>query len=186
MDTQELEEILEGGAETQRIEFKAMCNWDVTSLAKDILALSNIRDGGYIIIGVKDATFERQGVNASQKETYQVDIMKDQITAYADPHVMFSVVFPKDKDGKEYVVIKVSEFEDVPVICRKNSADTRSGTLYYRNKNRRVESAPISNSYDMRDIITQAAIKMMRRIDDYDLKVESSVGDKLNEELEGL
>jgi len=31
------------GAETEKIEFKGACDWDVNSLAKDILALSNVR-----------------------------------------------------------------------------------------------------------------------------------------------
>jgi predicted HTH transcriptional regulator len=61
MNTQELEQILEGGTETQRIEFKGACDWSVRLLAKDILALSNVRDGGYIVVGVEDETFNRQG-----------------------------------------------------------------------------------------------------------------------------
>ena len=45
MNTQELEAILEGGTETQKIEFKGACDWNVRSLAKDILALSNVQEG---------------------------------------------------------------------------------------------------------------------------------------------
>jgi hypothetical protein len=43
--------LLEAQAESQTLEFKAACNWDISRMAKDILALSNVQDGGVIIIG---------------------------------------------------------------------------------------------------------------------------------------
>ncbi len=186
MTTQELEEKLEGATETQTVEFKNSCDWDVKTFAKDILALSNVQDGGHIIIGVEDGSFNRKGITATQKETYKIDVMKDQMTAFADPHVNFTIDFPKDRDEKEYAVIRVFQFEEVPVICRKDSNDTKAGTLYYRNKNRRAESAPVSNSYDMRDIIQLATIRMMQRKVELGFTVSSSVKKKLDDELNGL
>lgn len=186
MTTQELEEKLEGATETQTVEFKDACNWNVGTFAKDILALSNVQDGGYLIIGVEDESFIRKGISDTQKETYKIDIMKDQMTSYADPHVNFIVQFPKDREQKEYAVIHVFQFEEVPVICRKDSVDTKSGTLYYRNKNRRAESAPVSNSYDMGDIIQLATIRKMKRKVALGFTVTASVEKKLDDELNGL
>lgn len=186
MTTQELEEKLEGATETQTVEFKNSCDWSIRTFAKDILALSNVQDGGYIIIGVEDESFNRQGITNAQKETYKIDAMKDQMTAFADPHVNFILDFPKDRDGKEYAFIRVFQFEEVPVICRKDSADTKAGMLYYRNKNRRAESAPISNSYDMRDIVQLATIRMMQRKVELGFTVAASVKKKLDDELNGL
>jgi predicted HTH transcriptional regulator len=186
MTTQELEEKLEGAAETQTIEFKGACDWNVISFAKDILALANVQDGGYIIIGVEDGTFKRQGISNHQKMTYNIDIMRDQMTSFADPHVNFTVEFPPDRNDIEYAVIRVFQFEEIPVICRKNSGDTKAGLIYYRNKNRRVESAPVSNSYDMRDIIELATVRMMQRKTELGFRVEQSVKKKLDEELKGL
>ena len=163
MNTDELEARLEGQAETQSLEFKAASPWDVTKLAKDIIALANVQDGGLIIIGVEDGTFVRQGVPPEQSSTFRLEVMKDQMAAYADPHINFSVEFPQDRDGRLYVVIRVLPFEEIPVICKRDSQETQAGTIYYRNRNRRVESARVSNSYDMRDIIEVATVRMMER-----------------------
>jgi len=64
----------------------------------------------------------------------------------------------------EYAVIRVYEFEELPVICKKDSNDTKTQIIYYRNKNRRIESAAISNSNDLRDLILLATRKMLMMI----------------------
>ncbi len=189
MKTEELEEKLEGGAETPNIDFKSACSWNDLTFAKDILAMSNIQDGGYIIIGVKELqnnSFEREGVNEIQKNSYKIDDMRDSMTKYADPHVNFNVYFPNDKTGKQYIVIRVNEFSELPVICRKDSTDTKAGVIYYRNKNRRIESAPVSNSYDMRDIIKLATVKMLQKETKFGFVVKPTAKKKLNDELKGL
>jgi predicted HTH transcriptional regulator len=163
MTTEELEIHIQGETESPTLDFKAATLWDVARLAKDILAFSNVQDGGTIIIGIEDGTFIRQGITEAQRNSYKIDIMRDQMTSFADPHVNFSVDFPVDKDGKQYACIRIEPFEEIPVICRKDSADTRAGVIYYRNRNRRVESASVSNSYDMREIIEVATVRMMQK-----------------------
>jgi predicted HTH transcriptional regulator len=185
MDTDELESILEGQAETPSVEFKGACSWDVGRLAKDILALSNVQDGGVIIIGVEDDTFKRQGVDAAQMQSFKIEVMRDQMAAFADPHVNFTVEF-SDIGGKAYVLIRVRTFEEIPVICRKDSKDTQAGRIYYRNKNRRVESAPVSNSYDMRDIVEVATVRMMQRKQRFGYIVTPASKQQFDEELGGL
>ena len=189
MTTEVLESLLEGGAETPSIDYKQSCPWDITCFVKDILAMSNVQDGGIIIIGVKEDNeggFLREGVSDENKDTYVIDIMKDQVSGFADPYVGFEVDFPVDSDYKNYVVIRVFPFEELPVICKKEGADVHAGRIYYRNRNRRVESAPVSNSYDMRSIIQLAAVKMMRGFLDLGLSADATDMQRFEEELQGL
>ena len=188
MTQEELEELLEGGAETQRLDYKGACPWDVVAFAKDILALSNIQYGGHIIIGVEETKdgFIRRGVPPEIITTYKIDVMRDHMAAFADPHTNFTVEFIKDKQNMTYVINKVFQVEGKPVICKKGSKDTNACVIYYRNKNRRIESAPISNSYDLRDLIMLATVRMMQKNSELGFVVEPSVKKHLDEELAGL
>ncbi len=95
MTTQELEELLQVATESPNLEFKGACIWSDNTFVKDILAMSNIRDGGYIVVGVEDGSFVRQGVTTEQIETYKIDTMKDGIRWSADPYVDLRVDVPK-------------------------------------------------------------------------------------------
>jgi predicted HTH transcriptional regulator len=191
MKTDQLEEILETGAETQSVEFKDSCVWDL-SIVKDILAMANVRQGGVIIIGLEEikepegTRYSRKGVSPECRKTYEVDRMKDQVSNFADPFVAFTVDFPRDRDGKEYVTIEVSSFEEIPVVCKKDGKDLYNGKLYYRNRNRRVESAPVSNATDMREIIMLAASRMMKRLGEFGFITLDTDRKKFDDELEGL
>jgi predicted HTH transcriptional regulator len=54
MTTEQLEILLEAGAETQSLDYKASCPWDKNSFVKDFLAMANVRYGGHIVIGVDE------------------------------------------------------------------------------------------------------------------------------------
>jgi predicted HTH transcriptional regulator len=159
-----LELMLDGGQETDSIEFKAETLWNKNLFVKDILALANTLDGGSIIVGVEDGTFARKGVNSETIKSYDIDKMRDQIAPFADPRVVFSSNTLDDKMGFTYIVIEVAPFEDAPVICAKDGADVHKGTIYYRSRSRRPESARVSSSSDMRDIIETAIARRSRQL----------------------
>jgi predicted HTH transcriptional regulator len=184
--TEEIESILDGAEETQNLEFKGPMDWDVKNLAKDILAIANVEDGGIIIIGVENDTFKRIGLIKSQVDTYKIDTMKDQLGEYADPHVRISVKSIKDKNDIEFIIINISPFNDLPVICKRDGKDVQKGTLYYRSNSQKPQSARVSNSNDLRDIIERAAVNLMHRFESRGLTVESTFVEELKDELGGL
>lgn len=164
MTPERLESLLDGGQETAEVEFKGAMSWDRNSLVKDILALSNTVDGGLIIVGVQDGTFLREGVTPAQAGTFSIDVMRDQVAPFADPRVEFGVELIRDKDGLLYVVINVATFDETPVICARDGTDVHKGTIYYRSRARRAESARVSSSTDMRDIIEAAVARRSRKL----------------------
>ena len=188
MTTEEFEHLIEGATESQRLDFKGSCNWDVTKFAKDILALSNLRDGGYIVIGITQSENRiiREGIKGEHKKTFNLDIMKDQMSEFADPIVDFDLKFVSDKETYEFAVIIVREFRELPVICKKDSNETSRGSIYYRSSHRRPESASISNSYDMRQVLELAALKMMRRWSHLALLAPRQDENNFDEELKGI
>lgn len=162
----EFEKLIEGQKEHPGLDFKASCPWDKKKLTKDILAMSNLPDGGYIVIGIEEdgSNFLRKGVTADDCKTYVLDTMRDQVSKFADPMVDFDVQFPEDSDGLTYIVIKVFSFRETPTLCKRDlDKELTASTIYYRNSNRRMESAAISNINDLRDLIELAAVRLMQR-----------------------
>lgn len=172
MTTEELEELLQGAQESDGLEFKGGMDWGV-GLIKDILAMSNVQDGGRIVVGIEDETLVRQGVSQEQLDSFIPDIMMDKVGAFADPHVSFSVDKVPDMAGLHFVVITVAPFDRMPVICAKDGGvknELQGGTIYYRSKTGRPKSARVSNANDMRDITERAAIQTMRHFQNLGLE----------------
>lgn len=164
MKLAEFETLVEGSEESQSLDFKSACTWNVKTFAKDILAFSNVQDGGYIVIGFDDKTFNRVGLTDDQTKSFDLETMQDQMSNYADPFVTFTVYNDiVDAKGLKFVVIRVFEFPEIPVMCRNDSTDINQGKVYYRSRRRRSESEPVSNSFDMRDILDRAALKLMAK-----------------------
>ncbi len=165
-----------------------------------IKLLVYFEDGGNIVIGVdelENGQFDPKGVTPEHKESYKPDIMKDQMAKFADPYVDFEVCFG-EYEKKIYVVIKVHPFKDIPVICKQEIHDSKKnqllqrGTLYHRNNDKRVQSAPISNAHDLRSIIERAAFLKMAKfnhvIDSTSQKImpKIKVSEILDQELKDL
>lgn len=169
MTEDELRELLEAGEETPRREYKQSRPFTdpvfQATLIRSILAMSNTRDGGHIIIGVEEQgnSYVPTGMRQEDLNTYDRDTIKDTVGEYADPYVDFSVDTGLYQD-KRFLVITVREFDEIPVICKKDGRDLTRGTIYTRTRTRRPESARVSTQADMREIIELAVDKGVRKL----------------------
>ena len=169
MDEREFREILAFGHEQHGIEFKrgGSRKNDKRLLAKVIraaISMANRRDGGRVIIGVEEGdnnSLILNGVSQDDLPSWNHDDLADSIAEYADPSVNFEVESFK-LEGKDFVILEVDEFDDFPVICKKNFDNVlRSGACYIRSR-RKPETVDIPTFVDMRDLLELAINKGVR------------------------
>lgn len=181
MDAAELEQIFLIGKESRSIEFKESVPWNdklfKVKITKTILAMSNIRDGGNIIFGVKegdDCEYTPVGMNEDDFNTYNIDEVSSFVSSYADPYVKLDL-FKLEYDSKRFVVLKIFEFEEIPVICKKDYSSAnfnlRKGALYVRPF-RTVESVEVPSQNEMREILDLATEKNLKKF----FQISKSVG----------
>jgi len=168
MTDQEFAEILALAYERRGIEFKGAGPLNDKSLrakvVRAVLGMANRRDGGFVVVGVEDTggKLDPVGLDATDISTWKYDDVADAIAAYADPSISFDLE-TRSHEGKQFVVLHVYEFDDVPVLCKKDFADTlRKGACYVRSR-RKPETSEIPTQEDMRDLLDLATEKRLRR-----------------------
>lgn len=168
-DTTDLQFYVQHRREERYLEYKCSMIWtgnDTTKvkIAKAMMATSNLRDGGVVVVGMKEirrGEWEPNGMTDQQVTSFNHDDIAQWVNDYATPSLQFRVQ-PFELDANKFVIIEVSGFANTPTICRKQKIaggeDLRAGAIYYRS-NRKYESAPVSSEEDMRELIELAANK---------------------------
>src|SRR5262249_40676605 len=148
--------------EKQRIEYKGPGkgteNGFIARIARAVLAMSNRRDGGLVIIGVEEVNrrLNAVGLDAATMATWQGrGNIQAAINAYCDPSASFDIEF--EPSARRCVIIRVREFVDLPLLCKKGWTDQgtggkevlRQGACYVRSR-RNVGSSEIGTQEDMR------------------------------------
>ncbi|MCK4874177.1 MAG: ATP-binding protein [Phycisphaerales bacterium] len=185
---------LDSCVERPYVEFKESQPWEKLKqrIAKIAMSMANLRDGGMIIIGVSEQSEDSwtlEGVHEEHLPTYDQDDTDAFVNAHADPPLSLTVLKHKH-DEHEYVVILVREFDDLPVVCKKNSGEIlKAGAFYVRPRNMAC-SRPVESASEMRDLLDLAAehrtrklLETMRRVGASSTLEEVSPFD---DELEGL
>lgn len=164
--------------ESRHVEIKRSFNWCCKGESKDdslrikvartIMAMSNLRDGGVVIIGLDEDkpnnTFVLKGVAAEHVSSFTQDNVMSFVNEYADPAVDVRV-HHLDHEPHRLVVILVSEFLDIPVVCRKDRSgdpSLRRGAIYSRAL-RKHETVEIPSETEMRELLNLATTKELRR-----------------------
>jgi len=178
--SEEYRTIVYAGKEDRNREYKQSFPWErkrhgetMAKIARTILAMSNLRDGGHIVVGVEDGTpCLPKGVQAKHLSTFSHDKVADFVRSYADPHVNFSLDIVT-LDEMNFVVVAVSGFDEFPVICKSSYENILAeGAVYIRPRSGRPRSARITSYAEMRELLDLATEKGVRRF----LEMEARVG----------
>lgn len=134
-----------------------------TKVIRAILAMANRRNGGVVVVGVAEENHQLiwSGVTEENAATWVSDHLADAVAPFADPSVQVELSRVVWQDHT-YVVIEVSEFDAVPVVCKKDSNGLRQGAIYVRPR-RKPESVEIPTAADARDLLELASEKLTRQ-----------------------
>ncbi len=187
---------LDGCHEFQDIDFKESASWEKLKwkIIKTALAMGNLRDGGIIIVGVseRDDIWELTGISQEHLETFDIDNITSQVNAYVSPHVDLTLVTVDYSQSKKFLAIKVSEFSDTPLVCKKNGPngeELKEGNIYIRSFGK-PETTKVTNAQQMHNLLELAAEKRARRILEVSQRIglvpSSSSTELFNQELKGL
>lgn len=162
--------LVDARSETRNLDYKGPMSFgpgraEKAEILKDILAMSNTRDGGSILVGISEAdngTFTVEGISSQQAKSFDItkigDFARD--ISSAQPNLTSS---PIEIDGKLLLLISVREFEEVPLVCIKtmHSVDgkivLRAGGIYIRTVS--AKSVEIGSAEDMQLLIDTAIQK---------------------------
>lgn len=169
MGQQALIDLVLHGSEERNLEYKRSLSWNdaitKAKVVKSALAMANIPDGGAIVFGVEEIrprVFEPKGMDPTDAGAFNQDDVQEYVNEYADPYVDLKVT-PVQHDGKDFIVIQISEFEEIPVLCRKDGQEgLRRGGIYTRPR-RKFESILVPSQNEMREILDLAVDKHIRK-----------------------
>src|SRR3990172_7004250 len=134
MTDQEFAEILAFGYERRGTEFKgpgplSAKPW-FAKVVRAVLGMANQRDGGLVVIGVDEeitGVIKPVGLSEADLATWKYDDVAAAVATYADPFISFDLEV-REYEGKRFVLLHVREFDEIPVLCRKEYPDIlRSG-----------------------------------------------------------
>lgn len=131
--------------EERRREFKRSSPWEDLKwhIARTAMGMANKLDGGVIVIGVSELEnggYEHTGVSEEHAVTYDDDIVQRFINTYAAPYVKCQV-HRIEHDSKNYIVIDVNQFSEMPVVCKKSGGRDKDAAL--------IQGAVYCRSYEM-------------------------------------
>jgi predicted HTH transcriptional regulator len=168
----QLSEAFSFGREQQGIEFKGPGPRSdrhlLMKVVRAMLGMANRRDGGHVVIGVENngTGINPVGLSTEDLASWTYDSVADVLASYAEPPIDFDLR-PVTSGRTTFVVIDVREFNEVPIVCRRDFGDSkhtilREGAMYTRPR-RKPETVEVSTYPDMRDLIDLATEKGVRR-----------------------
>jgi len=167
----QIAQLLESGYELRNIEYKPPFNWTDKKATwvrertiRALLAMTNTRSGGQVIIGVEvknDKSVNLKGVSDAELKSFEdYDGIKGGVDGFSFTNTDFDISWGKH-ENKRYVVFTVHEFSEIPVICRKNGDSKGILTtfdIYSRSKKAPYGSIKATDA-ELREMIHMAVDK---------------------------
>lgn len=165
--------ILEFPIESRTVEFKPSFSWPskidelqnndkAQEVIKSILAMSNLRDGGKIILGVeKDNSNQKyvlKGMRNEDLSTYDQDLIFEHVRNFGEPEPKFKVL-NIDYDNKNFIVFAVQSFMFAPIICHKHRSLRQLENAVFYIRTYKPETKKITKLWEMREIVDLAIEK---------------------------
>jgi predicted HTH transcriptional regulator len=169
----EIHELLRSRKESRTLEFKASMSLDARAtqvkVIRAALAMANLRDGGYLVFGgdeiVGEPLVNLVGMSPEDYASFTQDTVSQLVNSHATPHIDLSVEHVT-LDDKQFVVIVVRPFVDLPVIAARDFIEgterVRIGRLYCRSR-RTPETTLVESIDDLREILDLAVDKGVER-----------------------
>ena len=117
----EISDLVRQKAETAHLDYKAGFEWKRDNrdhqleLLRDMMGMANTQDGGTIVLGVEDGTYNPIGLSPEILASLDQTDIGQMLYRYSEPKLDFTL--QKDRvDRQDFVAIRVSEFDDVPIL----------------------------------------------------------------------
>ena len=183
----ELEKLLAVGSESRSFEVKGPAALTdrpfVARVARAVMALGNLQDGGVLCIGVNDANLAamQPGLDSAQFAAWSdYDNVSDALARYSDPPVSFVLRPYVMSNGACLVVLDVDEFDTSPHICSRDYPGVlQQGRIYVRPRGK-PRSEPVPSASAMRELLDLAVTKGVRdfvwpRVGSWDLSAGAAL-----------
>lgn len=165
----ELQDALSLGYESRSFEVKGPGNLSDSSfcakVARAVMALGNLRDGGLVCIGVDENHMAEvaPGLSDEQLRAWSnYDDVADKLARYSDPPVTFNVQALTMENGISIVVLEIAEFDHVPHVCKRDFPGVLQKGMTYVRPRGKPESVPVPSSLEMRELLDIATAKGVR------------------------
>jgi len=169
-----IDQLLAQAGEAATVDYKAPMAWPAKAtderarLVRHIIGFANARDGGYLLIGVDDATKKPIGLTAGQANSWNITHVVEAVAQFGAPPPRIAICQDTAPSGELLVAVHIAEFEVQPTVCIQECARKapgpdadrlilRKGALYIRTgaaSTREVESEAM-----MRDLLRRANAK---------------------------
>lgn len=165
--------IVDSPFEARNVELKPSTPWngiekhyELQRIVMSILGMSNIKNGGKIILGIRqnpDRTFAVEGMKTEHLMTFEQDNIYQIVKAYGNPAPIFDIK-NIEYNGLYFIVFSIQQFLYSPVICSKPGTKCFNGkeeleplirgALYSRSF--KPETKRVNSETEMREIIDLA------------------------------